>query len=232
MSSRWIRIDLPDGKMDAFLATPPSGKGPGVILLQEIFGVNAAIRGEVDRLAAAGFTVLAPDLFWRTEPRLDLGYVDTDRQRAFSIFQNYNPSQGADDAVAAAKALATFPESDGSVSFVGFCLGGKLAVMAGARYGTPKSVVSFYGVKLDTNLTEIDAISAPLQLHVGDQDGHVPMETTEMIRNHVKGRSNVEVFVYPGAQHAFFNPARSDAYDEAASTVARGRMLAALGTVA
>lgn len=228
MSSRWISIALPDGQMDAFLTVPESGKGPGVILLQEIFGVNQAIRGEAEKLSAAGYTVLAPDLFWRVEPKLDLGYGEEDRKRAFGIFGSYDQSQGADDAVAAANQLAQLAEGDGSVSFVGFCLGGKLAVMAGARYDQTRAVVSFYGVQLDKNLADIDAIAVPLQLHVGDRDSHIPMETVELLQDHVQGRENVDIYVYPGAQHAFFNSARADVYDPAAADAARARMIEVL----
>lgn len=224
----WVSVALPEGGMDAYLAAPPQGKGLGVVMLQEIFGVNAAMRAKAEDLATAGYAVLVPDLFWRLERRVDLGYGEEDRRRGFQFLQRFDVSAGAADAVAAARWLAAHPASTGRVAFVGFCLGGKIAALAGARYADTAAVVSFYGVKLDENLAELAALRAPFQFHVGDKDAHIPAATVETVRAAVADRRGHEVHVYPGAQHGFFNRLRGDVYDAAAATLATSRMLTLL----
>src|SRR5690349_840394 len=117
----WVSVPLPaKTAMDAYLALPPAGKGLGVVMLQEIFGVNAAMRAKAEGLAADGCAVLVPDLFWRAERRVDLGYSEPERQRGFELMKRFDMQAGVADAVAAAKWLARHPASNGRVAFVGF----------------------------------------------------------------------------------------------------------------
>lgn len=224
MANERVSIPLAGGEaMSGYLARPPSGRGPGIVLLQEIFGVNEAIRTAADDLAAEGFTVLAPDMFWRLEPGVELGYSDEDRQKAFGYWQRFDNSQGAKDARAAMDFLKGHDSCTGKAAFLGFCLGGKLAVMAAARGGAD-AAVSFYGVKLQENHDELTSLPCPLQLHVGDADSHVPMEVVRDIEA-LTADLDVETFVYPGAGHGFYNKVRTDVFDKAAWTKATERVL-------
>lgn len=225
----WVSVPLPaNNVMDAYLALPPSGKGLGVVMLQEIFGVNAAMRAKADDLAKEGFVVLVPDLFWRAERRVDLGYSEAERQRGFELMKRFDIKYGGDDAVAAAEWLATHPACTGSVAFVGFCLGGKIAALAGARYDGTAAVVSFYGVKLDDNIAELKSLRVPFQFHVGDNDAHIPLTTVGNIRAALSGQPDKEIHVYPNAQHGFFNRLRGEVYDTTAASLAKARMHAVL----
>jgi carboxymethylenebutenolidase len=209
--------------MDAFLVQPEGARG-AVVLLQEIFGVNAAMRAKARDLAAAGLTVLVPDLFWRLERRVDLGYGEADRQRGFALMQKYDQVRSVADVRAAVAWLRQrAPES--RPGLVGFCLGGRIAVLAGAANADVSAVISLYGVRLDLCADQLRAIACPFQLHVGDKDAHVPAEHVAAVSQIVAGRGDAEIFVYPAAQHGFFNRQRDDVYDAPAAALARTRIL-------
>ncbi len=218
--------------MPAYLARPTTTPAPGIVMLQEIFGVNAAMRAKADDFAAAGFAVLVPDLYWRLQPRIDLGYSEADRKQGFGYMQRFDFAQGVADCVTAAEWLARDPGCSGAVSFVGFCMGGKLAVLAGARYAPTRAVASFYGVKLDESLDVLRQLKAPFQFHVGDRDGHIPVETVGKVREALAGKAGAQVYQYPGAQHGFFNRLREDVYDKTAADLAQNRTLEMLRSVA
>lgn len=223
MASRTVTIPTADGgQMGGYLSAPAGGSGPGIIVLQEIFGVNAAIKAAADDFAAAGFVALAPDLFWRIRPGITLGYSEDERKEAFGHMGAFDGAQGSEDARSALEFLKGQPECTGEAAYVGFCLGGKLAVTAAAKGGAA-AAVSFYGVKLQDNHAELRSMPCPLQIHVGDNDAHVPMEVVNGLREVTKDVGNVEIFIYPGAQHAFFNKMRDDVFDPAAAATAMDR---------
>ncbi|MBO6720455.1 MAG: dienelactone hydrolase family protein [Roseitalea sp.] len=224
----WIKVAVDGGDMDAYLAMPANGAGPGIVMLQEIFGVNEAMIAKADMFADAGYTVLVPDVFWRMQLRVDLGYSEDDRAKAFGYMQKLDFAKAIEDIVSAFKALGDHPASMGKPSFVGYCLGGKLAVLAGAAAGDPAAVVSFYGVKLDDNIEQIKAMECPVVLHVGDNDAHIPMDVVAVLKEHLDPVDHVDVWVYPGAEHGFFNKVRTDVYAEEASKTAMERTLAVL----
>jgi carboxymethylenebutenolidase len=219
MSDSWVDIPVEGGRMAAFLARPAK-PGPGLVMLQEIFGVNEAMQGKARAFAEQGFTVLVPDLFWRLKPRVSLGYTEEDRKAGFGYMQKFDFVAGVRDIAAAARWLEK--EVTAKVGVVGFCLGGKLAVAATAAYPFA-AVASFYGVKLEADPERLAAIQVPLQVHVGDRDAHVPMEAVESIKKILQGKPHAQVFVYPGAQHGFFNPARPEVYSAAAAKQAAKR---------
>lgn len=215
----WVDIAVEGGRMPGYLAKPKK-KGPGLVMLQEIFGVNEAMQQKARTFAEDGFTVLVPDLFWRQKPRVSLGYTEEDRKSGFGYMQKFDFAAGVRDIAAAARWLEG--ETGGKVGVIGFCLGGKLAVASTAAYPFA-AVASFYGVKLEADPERLAAVQVPMQIHVGDQDAHVPMSAVETIRSIVDGKPNAEVFVYPGAQHGFFNAARAEVFSPAAAKQARGR---------
>jgi carboxymethylenebutenolidase len=223
-----LAVAVDDGTMNGFLATPASGSGPGIVMLQEIFGVNEAMRAKAREFASRGFTVLVPDLFWRQEPDVDLGYDEDSRAKGFRLMQGFDFDKGVADCRAAFAALAQHPSCTASPAIVGYCMGGKLAVLLGAVEPEARAVVAFYGVKLNENIEQIKATRAPVMLHFGDRDAHIPNEVSEMLRDTFKDTEGVDVFIYPGAQHGFFNPVRQSVFDPGASEKAMERTLALL----
>jgi carboxymethylenebutenolidase len=231
IKTEWKSIERDSGAMGVCLVHPAQKPKLGIVMLQEIFGVNEAMLNKAKTFAEAGFLVALPDLFWRLQPRVELGYGDEDRKAGLGFMQRFDFASGIGDVVATADWLAGQMDGNDRVAFFGFCLGGKLAVVAGARRPSA-AVVSFYGVKLDQNLTDFDQITCPLQIHVGDSDAHVPMETVEVLKSHLKGKPAADVFVYPQAQHGFFNSLRTDVFNPGAAAEAMSRTVTMLNGVA
>jgi carboxymethylenebutenolidase len=219
MAGIWIDIG---GGMTGYLAVPAAGSGPGIVLLQEIFGVNAHMRDVADLYAEEGYVVLAPDLFHAMEQRVELGYEGADMEKAFGFYQRFDPETAVPDIIASVAALRSRPECTGKVGAIGFCLGGKLAWLAAARAGVD-AAVSYYGVGIETSLGELNKIKCPVTLHFGESDKFVPAEARDAITAAVAGRT-IEIFVYPGADHGFNCPERP-AFDAAASLMAHSRSL-------
>jgi carboxymethylenebutenolidase len=219
MAGTWIDIG---GGMTGYLAIPASGSGPGVVLLQEIFGVNAHMRDVADLYAEEGYVVLAPDLFHAMEQRVELGYDGADLEKAFGFYQRFDPESAVPDIAASVAALRARSECTGKVGAIGFCLGGKLAWLAAARAGVD-AAVSYYGVGIEASLGDLATIKCPVTLHFGEMDKFVPEDAGNAIADAVKGKG-VEIFVYPGADHGFNCPERP-AFDKAASLMAHSRSL-------
>jgi len=219
MAGTWIDIG---GGMTGYLAIPASGSGPGIVLLQEIFGVNAHMRDVADLYAEEGYVVLAPDLFHAMEQRVELGYEGADMEKAFGFYQRFDPESAVPDIVASVATLRARPECTGKVGAIGFCLGGKLAWLAAAR-AEIDAAVSYYGVGIEASLGDLPSIKCPVTLHFGETDAFVPEAARKAIADAVRGR-DVEIFVYPGADHGFNCPERP-AFDKAASLMAHSRSL-------
>lgn len=220
-----LMVACDGGTMGGYLALPPGGSGPGIVLLQEIFGVNAAIRAKCDRLAAEGFAVFAPDMFWRLEAGVDLGYSEPERQRGFGYLSAFDQAQGVRDIQQAWRTLAGHPACTAPPALVGFCIGGRMAVRTGAALPDASGVFSFYGVKLDEIADELTSITAPLRLYVGDRDSHVPLEVARHLADLLRDKPNAEVHIYQGAGHGFYNRVRDAVYHEAAAKAAHANML-------
>ena len=220
-----VMLDAADGgSFAAYLSLPSSGSGPGIVLLQEIFGVNANMRAVADAYAEEGYVVLAPDLFWRLEPGVELGFGEAEMQKALSLYKRFNVAKATEDITAAAAALRGMAACTGQVGALGFCLGGRLAVLAAARCGVD-CAVSYYGVGIEGVLGRAAEIAVPLALHFGTDDVHVPPETLAKITARLSGRPGVEIHVYPGAGHGFAAPGR-DAFDKPAAMMAHSRSVA------
>jgi carboxymethylenebutenolidase len=224
LAERWVEIPVEAGSMAGFLAAPADKPAPGVVMLQEIFGVNPAMQEKARLFANLGYCVLVPDLFWRLEPRVSLGYGEEDRKRGFGLMQSFDFAAGIKDIAAAASWLKSsgFAKDDG-LGVIGFCLGGKLAVASTAAYRFA-AVAALYGVRLDADPARLKAIDVPLQVHVGDRDAHIPAESIAKIKDVFADRPNARLYVYPGAQHGFFNAARSDVYSPEAAKLAQERI--------
>jgi carboxymethylenebutenolidase len=183
---------------------PESGHGPGVLVLQEIFGVGEYIAAVAADLTKLGYVVGAPDLFWRVRPGWQGAHTKEGMAESMAVAGQFDPDQGIADSVLALNLLAALPEVDDRVAVVGFCLGGSLAFGVAAQT-QPAAVVSFYGSRVPDMLDHVPQISSPLQLHFGGQDPYIPAEKIDKVAAAVNGRDNVELHIEPDGGHAFHN---------------------------
>lgn len=202
-----ILIEGPDGSFSAYLAKPtgvgPGESAPAVLVIQEIFGVNAVMRGICDDLAAEGYIALCPDLFWRQQPGVQLtDKTDAEWQRAFELMQGFNQSKGVDDLITSLDHLRGIPGCSGKAGTIGYCLGGKLAYLMATRSNADCNV-GYYGVDIDSVLGEASAITKPLLLHIAEEDQFVSKEAQAKIKETLGRNSNVTIYSYPGVNHAF-----------------------------
>ena len=228
MSGLTITIPTPDGEFTGYLARPGvSGTGPGVVVIQEIFGVNTEMRRVCDWLAKEGFTALCPDLFWRLERNVCLT-DDSEEEwgRAFELMQTIDVDKAVKDIGASITALRTRAECRGEVGALGYCLGGLLAYLTAARTDVD-ATVGYYGVGIQDRLTEAGSIAAPLMLHVAGLDQFVPPAAQNAMTAGLADRKNVAVHVYPDVDHAFARVGGSH-YDAEEAGVADGRTIAFL----
>jgi carboxymethylenebutenolidase len=203
--TRTETIAMPDGgSMDAYLAIPESGGGPGVLVLMEIFGVGTYIRGATDRLAEHGYVALAPDLYRRTRPGVQFGKGREGLQEAFAAVSELDMAGAIEDAVAALGTLRTLPEVSGGTGVLGFCLGGTLAFGV-AAVADPDTVVAYYGSGIPGMLGDADAISCPALFHFGAQDPYIPLEQSQRVADAAGSRPGWTVEIQPDGGHAFDN---------------------------
>lgn len=228
MAGQYIDMKAGDGtgSFRGYLALPTTGSGPGLVLAQEIFGVNSTMREVADYYAEEGYVVLVPDIFWRQEPNVELGYTEADWQRAFGFFQGFDEAKGMEDIQTAITTLRATPEVTGKVGVLGFCLGGKLAYLAACRTDADVSV-GYYGVGIDGALGEADKVKSPLVLHIAELDKFCPPEARDKIVQTLKGRPNIALYVYPGMDHAF-SRLGGEHYDKASALMAHERTIGAL----
>ncbi|VVE27869.1 dienelactone hydrolase family protein [Pandoraea cepalis] len=225
-NSQWIRVETVDGTFDAYLALPPSGpiaKAPGIVLVQEIFGVNEHIRGVADQYAMDGYVVLAPDIFWRAAPRVELGYSGDDWARAMELRQSIDIEKAVTDIEATAKALRSKLDAHAKIAAVGYCFGGLLSYLSAAR-GLVDAAVPYYGGGIHNYLGEAAGLNVPVQFHYGALDSHITPDIVASVSEAVKSRPNTEVFVYPNADHGFNCWARAS-YHQPSAALAHGRAL-------
>ncbi|MDT7603840.1 MAG: carboxymethylenebutenolidase [Acidobacteriota bacterium] len=191
------------GEFGGYLAQPASGRGAGLVLLQEIFGVNQVMRATADWYAARGFVVVCPDLFWRQQPGIELtDKTEAEWQRAFALYNGLDEAKAVEDAAATLKFLRGHTACDGRVGAVGYCLGGKLAYLLAARF-RPDCAVGYYGVRIDAALDEATNIRSPLMLHVAGRDKFCPAEAQAKIHAALDSHPFVTLHDYPEQDHAF-----------------------------
>jgi carboxymethylenebutenolidase len=190
--------------MACHVAVPEGGRGPGILVLQEIFGVNDYIRARSATLAGLGYVALAPDLYWHLEPGVEIPQDEAGLQRAFGYMQRLDEPRAVRDAGAALDLLRGLPEVTGTVGVLGFCMGGRLGYHVTAR-SRPDAAVLYYGSGTAAALDLAPDIRCPVLFHFGDDDPYLPAEQVEAIRRAFSGRDDVEFDVQPGAGHAFDN---------------------------
>jgi carboxymethylenebutenolidase len=228
IATSYERITAQDGgSFDAFCALPDGGTGPGILLFQEIFGINDNMRGLAERLAGEGFVVLVPDMFWRLEPRFERK-DESGLGDAFAMVQRYDWDHAAPDIAATHAHLLGMSASTGKVGAIGFCFGGGLAFLAGVASRVegrgPDAVVSYYGSPVNGMLGQVDSLECPTLFHYGSKDAFLPKDLIDEVEAAVAGKPGVELHRYE-AGHAFSNWDAPSMSDEAAATEAWARTI-------
>lgn len=217
-------IQTADGEFSAYVARPQGTQAPAVVVIQEIFGVNAVMRGITDDLAASGYLAICPDLFWRIEPGIDItDQSEAEWKKAFELYQAFDVEQGVEDIAATVAAIRNDAGCNGKVGAVGFCLGGLLAFLTGTRTDVDASV-GYYGVGIENFVDEAQTLARPLMLHIAEEDQFVPKEAQAKIVSSLQGNPKVQIFKYPGRDHAFARKG-GEHYDAADAAKANQRTL-------
>ncbi len=215
------------GSFSAYLAAPSTQPLAGIVLIQEVLGVNNNMRQTADDFAKAGYLVIVPDLYWRLEPDVQLDPEDEKQwAKAFELLAAFDVDSGIEDLKASLSFLRQYPSSTGKVGSVGFCLGGKLAYFMATRTDADANV-SYYGVDIDKNLAEATKIQKPLILHMSENDEYVSPSAQATIQQGLKDNSLITIYRYEGVSHGF-SRVGSSAYRKQAAELARDRTLAFL----
>lgn len=224
MNSSTISIPSHDGQQfDAYLSLPPTGRGPGLVIIQEIWGVNEHIKAVADQYALDGYVVLAPDVFWRQESNVNLKYDESDTKKAYQLMTNLDEANAVADLVSTAQALRARPEVSGKVGSIGFCMGGRLSYQLAAR-GAVDAAVCYYGGGIQNHLDKAPAVQGPILFHYAALDGHIPATAVAAVKKAFEGRANAQFHLYEGADHGF-NCWGRPMYEQRAAALARGRTL-------
>lgn len=217
-----ITIETPDGAFRAYIARPAKMPAPAVVVLQELFGVNADVRATCDELAAQGFIAVAPDLFWRQEPGVDLDVrSEADWQHGLRLYGAYDRDAGVKDIKETIRAAVELPGSTGKVAMQGYCLGALMAFITAARHEVD-AVVAYHGSDTEKYLGEVGGLHAPLLMHLGEEDEFISKTAQAEIKAALARKPNATVYSYPGQRHAFSRHNGAH-YDAAAASLANGR---------
>ena len=204
MSRSLVHVETPAGEMPAHLWTPEAGRGPGVVLLQEIFGISRYVESRAQDLADLGYVVLAPEVYWRLGVSA-VGDGPEAMDEALALMGRVDWESAVGDGVAALADLRARPEVHGGVGIVGFCFGGGLGFNV-AAVSSPDVLVSFYGSAIPQLLDLAPLVSTPTLHHFGLADSYIDAETVAHVREVVEQGPDVVVETYEGADHAFDNP--------------------------
>lgn len=225
--SQSITIQTPDGGFQAYVARPDAARAPVVLVLHEVFGVNDDMRLTCDELAAKGFLAVAPDLFWRQEPGVDLNaWSEEEWRKGLALYLAYDRDQGVKDILAAVAAARTLPGASGKVAVMGFCLGGLMAFLTAAR-GEVDAVVAYHGGDTEKYLDEAAAVSAPLLMHLAEEDEFISKDAQARIKAAFAASPNATIHSYPDRNHAFARHTGAH-YHAADAALANGRTWAFL----
>ena len=223
----YIDIKSPDGTFKAYISKPAKLPAPVVVVLQELFGVNADIRATSDELAAQGFIAIAPDLFWRQERGVDLNsWSEPEWKKGLALYTAYDRDIGVRDIVATVRAARQIEGSSGRVGVMGFCLGGLMAYLIAARH-EPDAVVAYHGGDTESYLDEARAITAPLLMHLAEEDEFISKDAQSRIKGALASVPSATVYSYPGQNHAFARHTGVH-YNAQAAALANGRTVAFL----
>jgi carboxymethylenebutenolidase len=199
-----ITIKGRDGAFGAYISQPKTLPAPAVVVLQELFGVNADIRKTCDELAEQGYIAVAPDLFWRQEPGVDLSNVtsDADWQHGMRLYQAYDRDAGVRDVEDTINAVAKLPGCTVKVAVLGYCLGALMVFLTAVR-SRVDAAVAYHGGDTEKYLGEVDGLHAPLLMHLAEEDEFISKAAQAEIKAALARKPNGTVYSYPGQNHAF-----------------------------
>jgi carboxymethylenebutenolidase len=214
-----VTFDVNGTHTQGYLSTPASGKGPGLLVIQEWWGLVAHIKKVCDRFAAEGFSALAPDLYH--------GTTTGEPDEAGKLFMALNIDRAEKDLAGAAKCLASRPETSSSrLGVVGFCMGGQLALFAATINNNIGACVNFYGVHPNVK-PDYTRLNGPVLGIYAEKDGSVTPTVAREVEAAIKAAGkSVEIHISPGVDHAFFNDDRPDVYNKSAAEDAWKKTLA------
>jgi carboxymethylenebutenolidase len=217
-----ITVEGRDGAFSAYIARPKTLPAPAVVVLHEVFGVNADIRKTCGELAEQGFIAVAPDLFWRQEPGVDLSVTsEPDWQHGLRLYQAYDRDAGARDIKDTADVVAKLPGCIGKVAVLGYCLGGLMTFMTAVRYSVDAAVI-YHGGDTEKYLGEANRLDAPLLMHLAEEDEFISKAAQAEIKAALASKPSVTIYSYPGQHHAFARH-NGEHYNAAAAALANSR---------
>jgi carboxymethylenebutenolidase len=223
MTGKTISIKTKTGDgYTGYLAMPEKPNGSAMLVIQEIFGVNSHIRDVADLYAQAGYIALAPDVFWRAQPKVELSYTPEDIQKGMALVQKSDWNQLVTDLQDAGTTLRQMPEFKKKLGVVGYCLGGTLSYSLATRDAVDVAV-GYYGGNIDNYLSEATNLHCPLMLHFGAKDNHIPLSKVQTITAALEGKGHVEIYIYD-ADHGF-NCDQRQSYDRRSAMLAFGRSM-------
>ena len=223
--SETLNITRPDGAVPAYVARPAVAPAPAVVVIQEIFDVNADAPEVCDTLAAQGYLAICPDLFWRMDLGVDRSDLsEAEWKRGLSLYHDFDVEAAVSDIAATMAVARTLSGASGKVGAVGYCRGRLMAFLAAASRGAD-AAVAYYGGGADNDVGSTGKIPPPLLMHLAEDDEFIPAEAQRAILAALKGHPQIEIHTYPGCCHAF---ARSGGkhYDAAAAEKANARTVA------
>ncbi len=216
------QLAINGGAFGAYIARPAALPAPGVVVLHEVFGVNADIRATCDELAEQGFLAVAPNLFWRQEPGVDLSVnSEADWRHGLQLYAAYDRDRGAEDISQVLGTVSRLADCTGKVAVMGFCLGGLMAFLTAARFDAD-AVVAYHGGDTEKYLDEVDGLTAPLLMHLGEEDEFISRAAQAQIKTALASKPKATVYSYPGQRHAFSRHNGAH-YDAAAAALAYSR---------
>ncbi|MEG3086898.1 dienelactone hydrolase family protein [Sphingomonas sp. PB4P5] len=223
----YITISTDAGEFQAYRARPDLPVAPAVVVLHEVFGVNADLRQTCDELARQGFIAVCPDLFWRQQPGTDLSVTsEQDWNKGLALYGAYDRDLGVRDVVETIRHSASLEGASGKVAVLGYCLGALMVFLTAARSDVD-AAVAFHGADTEKYLDEAKSITAPMLMHLGEADEFVSPAAQSAIKAACADRPNIRIFSYPGCHHAFSRHGGAH-YDAGAAAKANTRTWAFL----
>ncbi|RYE45603.1 MAG: dienelactone hydrolase family protein [Hyphomicrobiales bacterium] len=217
-----LLITTPGGNFAAYVARPQKFSAPAIVVVHEVFGVNADMRQSCDELAAQGYLAICPDLFWRIAPGVDLSdRTEAERVQGLALYNAFDLDAGVNDIAITMRAARGLPGVTGKVGVVGYCLGGLLTFLTAARVGTD-AAVAFYPGNAEKHACEAGHIASPLIVHLAEEDEYIPADAQQEILSALANRPQIRAYSYPGCGHAFARH-RGISYDAGAAALASGR---------
>lgn len=221
---QYIDISTPDGDFAAYIARPVLRPAPVIVVLHEVFGVNADIRATCNELAAAGYIAIAPELYWRQRPGLDLNlWTDNDWKVGLTLNAAYDRDQGVEDLAVVVGVARALPGASGKVGVMGFCIGGLMTLLMAARKHVD-AAVAYHGGETEKYLAEVSTIAPPLLMHFGGRNEYISVDAQAAIKAALADMPNVTICTYPKNYHAFARHSGAH-YDPDAAALANKRTL-------